>query len=200
MVLKHNEVKHFLDCVETIGRLRDVKCFLIANSISEINPYFTYFNLRLEGRFTRKGDILIERTESLHYREVKRNTRFGKIINNTDYGRYAIENEFVNDNHEFIEKRSPNAKNIFNVVVNGKTLGMWIDNKQGKLYASFKHNPDAITLCLTTEDMRPNMLLLKGRSYNLTLLKNSINYGCLYYESFKVKTYMLDVIKLINIK
>lgn len=194
------EVDLFLEVVETISRLRDVRCFLIANSISEINPYFTYFNLRCEGRFTKFGDILVEKTQSLHYREVKRNTRFGKIINNTDYGRYAIDNEFIRDNHEFIEKKPENAKNLFNIVVNKKTLGIWADSRNTKIYASFKYNPSLVTLSLTTDDMRPNMFLLKGRSYNLTLLKNAITYGFLYYESFKVKAQMLDVIKLINIR
>lgn len=194
------EVESFLDTVETIARLRDVRCFLIANAISEVNPYFTYFNIQLTGRFTRIGDILVERTDSADYRVVKKDTRFGKLIQNTSYGRYAIENEFVNDNHEFIEKRTEFARNIFNISINNKLIGIWIDYKVGKVYASFKYNPEMATICLTNEEMRPNYLMLNSRSNNLKMLKNAISYGYLYYESFKVKTYMLEVLKLLNIR
>lgn len=194
------EVESFLDAVETIGRLRDVRCFLIANAISEINPYFVFFNIKLEGRFTRIGDILVERTDSADYREVKRETRFGKLISKTSYGKYAIDNEFVNDNHEFIEKRTEFARNIFNISINNKLIGIWIDYKVGKVYASFKYNPEMVTICLTNEEMKPNYLMLNSRSNNLKMLKNAISYGYLYYESFKVKTYMLEVLKLLNIR
>lgn len=194
------EVDVFFETVETIARLRDVRCFLVANAVTEINPYFTYFNLKLEGRFTRQGDILVEKTESADYREVKKDTRFGKVIAKTDYGKYAINNEFVNDNHDFIMKRTEFAKIMFNININGKLIGIWCDYKQGKLFASFKTDATQITICFTTDDMKPNYLMLNSRSNNIKVLKNAISYGYLYYESFKVKTYMLEVIKLLNIK
>ena len=42
-----NEVEQFLDMVETIARLRDVRVLFLGNAISVTNPYFTYFNLTL---------------------------------------------------------------------------------------------------------------------------------------------------------
>lgn len=194
------EVDVFFETVETIARLRDVRCFLIANAVTEINPYFTYFNLKLEGRFTRVGDICVEKTDSADYRQVKKDTRFGKLISKTEYGKYAIENEFVNDNHEFIEKRTQNAKIMFNISINNKLIGIWCDYKEGKLYASFKTDAMQTTVCFTNDEMKPNYLMLNSRSNNIKTLKNAISYGYLYYESFKVKTYMLEVIKLLAIK
>lgn len=194
------EVDVFLETYETISRLRDVKCFLIANAVTEVNPYFVYFDLKIIGRFTKKGDLCIEHTETLDYREVKKDTRFGKVIKNTTYGKYAIENEFAYDNHEFIEKRTQNAKIMFNISINNKLIGIWCDYKEGKLYASFKTDPMQTTICFTNDEMKPNYLMLNSRSNNIKTLKNAITYGYLYYESFKVKTYMLDVIKLLAIK
>ena len=42
-----NEVEQFLDIIETIARLRDVRVFMLGNAISITNPYFTYFDLTL---------------------------------------------------------------------------------------------------------------------------------------------------------
>ena len=38
---------NFLGLIETIARMRDVKIFMLANSVSATNPYFLYFDLHL---------------------------------------------------------------------------------------------------------------------------------------------------------
>ena len=40
-----NEVFSFLGLIETIARMREIKVFMLANAVSEINPYFLFFNL-----------------------------------------------------------------------------------------------------------------------------------------------------------
>ena len=42
-----NEVFTFLNLLETIGRMRDIRVFLLANSVTITNPYFLYFDLKL---------------------------------------------------------------------------------------------------------------------------------------------------------
>ena len=42
-----NEVDQFLDLLETVGRLRNIRIFMLGNAISSTNPYFVYFNLSL---------------------------------------------------------------------------------------------------------------------------------------------------------
>lgn len=195
-----HEPEVFFDVVETIGRLRDVRCFLIANSITEVNPFFAYFNIKIEGRFTKVGeDILVEKTYSPYYREVKKQTRFGKIISKTNYGKYAIDNEFVKDNHNFIKKKSENARNMFNININGTYVGIWIDYQKGEMYCSFKYNPDMINISAYAENMQPNYLMFNSQSNNIKMLKQALQYGYLYYDSFKVKATMQEVVKLLNI-
>ena len=42
-----NEVIQFLDVIETIARLRDVRVILLGNAITISNPYFDFFKLSL---------------------------------------------------------------------------------------------------------------------------------------------------------
>ena len=42
-----NEVFIFLNLIETIARLRDVRIFLLANAVTITNPYFLYFDISL---------------------------------------------------------------------------------------------------------------------------------------------------------
>lgn len=198
-----NEVEQLFDLYSTIARTRDVRLFLLANSTSEINPYHLYFNININNnqRFIKVADdIILERTDTVNYRQVVQKTRFGKIISKTTYGKYAIDNEFANDNKSFIEKKSDNSTNRFNIVFNNQFIGIWLDLEQGKIYCSRKCNKMLPTYCITTDDMKPNYLILKSNANYLKLLKNGIEKGYIYYEDMKIKGYMLQVQKYLCIK
>ena len=47
------------------------------------------------------------------YREAKKKTRFGKLVSNTSFEDYAINNKILNDNKNFIEHKSGSAKFSF---------------------------------------------------------------------------------------
>lgn len=198
-----NEVKLLLDFYETVARWRNnVRLVCISNSISEINPYHAYFDIKPSGsEFTRiKKDIILQRTNCSNYREYKKNTRFGQIIQGTDYEQYAIQNEYVNDNKEFIEKKTEKAINRFNIIYQNVTIGIWIDHVVGKVYCSSKYNKELANYCIMTEDMKPNYLILKNTSNNMKMLKNAYDFGYIYYENIKIKGYMEEVRKLLYIK
>ncbi len=136
-----NEVKNFLDMYETIARMRDnVRVVFIANAISIVNPYFMYFNIlpNMNKRFTQFDDILIEIFKDNDYIEKKQKTRFGRLINGTHYGNYAINNSFLQDNNNFIEERSHNSKHQFIISYKNETYGVWFDFKSSKCYVSKK--------------------------------------------------------------
>lgn len=42
-----NEVFTFLNLLETIGRMRDIRVFMLANSVTITNPYFLFFDIKL---------------------------------------------------------------------------------------------------------------------------------------------------------
>lgn len=75
-----NEVFTFLNLVETISRLRNVRIFLLANSASSINPYFLFFDLSLpfnnDIKLFKDGTILLQHMKNEEYREIKRKTKF----------------------------------------------------------------------------------------------------------------------------
>ena len=83
-----------------------------------------------------KNDILIELVQNRDFIEMKKNTRFGKLISGTDYGDYAIENEFLRDNKTFNEKKSGNCEFFFKFVYKENIYGVWINMNEGKLFVS----------------------------------------------------------------
>lgn len=142
-----NEVTMLLDVIETVGRLRDIKVILLGNALGvHASPYFAYWNLELpyddsEFRTFKDGAILVNYIKNLEYREAKKKSRFGKLIDGTEYGKYAIDNHVLRENNSFIAKR-PEKSNFFGVlIINGVNIGLW-NGKDGYLYMSEKYDPN----------------------------------------------------------
>ena len=73
-----NEVETFLDLYETVDRMRDnTRAILLANAISVVNPYFTFFKIRPRNkRFTKHGEVIIELFTDSDFIAKKKQTRF----------------------------------------------------------------------------------------------------------------------------
>lgn len=199
-----NEVKQFLDFLETVFRTRDDwRAVLLANAISVINPYFLYFNISpdLSKRFNKRGDVLVELYTNQDFINMKKNTRFGKLIENTEYGAYAIENIFTNDNYEFIEDKTDNAKYYCTLTYKNKDIGVWCDFKEGLFFITNKIDLSyPIHFTLTSSDHKPNVMLISSANDNVYIkqLKKGYMSGCVRFQNIKVKGYMFEIFKLLN--
>lgn len=109
-----NEVDNFLGLIETIARMRDVKIFMLANAVTTTNPYFLYFDLHLPYNTDiatfKDGLILVQYMKNEEYRQAKKQTKFGKLIEGTSFEKYAVDNQFIQDNKNFIMKKTGTAK------------------------------------------------------------------------------------------
>lgn len=196
-----DEVFRLFDLYETIARLRRVKVFLMANSISQNNPYFREFNIKLKGKFNKiNKQLIVEVTNTEEYRQIKKCTDFAELVKGTGYDKFAIDNEFIEDNYNFITNKPNTAINRFNIKFDKKILGVWVDIDKGKIYISKKYNPNVSTYCITVDNLEPNYLLLKSSNHFMNMLKNAYNYGFIYYEDIKLKGLMENVQKYLNIK
>lgn len=142
-----NEAESMLDLCETIGRTRDIRVIFLGNAISlAANPYFNYFDLELpplgkQFRVFKDGLIVVNYIKNDEYRAIKKQTKFGKLIDGTEYGRYAIDNEVLRDSNTFIEKRKEDGINVCNIIVRGHKYGVWIGKETKKIYVGKDYNP-----------------------------------------------------------
>ena len=199
--LKH-EVTMLLDTIESVGRLKEnIKVILLGNALGvHGSPFFAYWNLELpvdgsEFRVFKDGAIIVNYVRNLKYREAKKKSKFGKLIQDTDYGRFSIDNEVLRENNSFIQKK-PNKSTFYGMFIfNGVQIGIW-NGRDGYFYLSEKYDPNTVfkfvfdyndhTEGTIFESVRENMLMHAViRSYKL---------GFLRFESQKVKAIALNVI------
>lgn len=190
-----NEVTMMLDVIETVGRLRDIQVIFLGNALSVTNPYFAYWNLELpynsEFRTFKDGAIVVNYIKNLKYREAKKKSRFGKLIDGTDYGRYAIDNQMLRDNNNFIEKKPSDSVFWAVLVVNGQSIGIW-ESKTGYLYLSNKYDPNTThKFACDFNDHSEHTVFLNFRdNYYLKLCVEAYKQGLLKFENIKIKNDM----------
>ena len=197
-----NEVEVFLDLYETIARTRDnVRAVLLANSVTIVNPYFLFFNVKPDTnkRFTVSGQVCIELFTDEDFIDAKKKTRFGQLVNGTRYGDYAINNQWLLDNDTFIEPKTAKAEFMLSLKYNGIVYGFWVDYKAGLIFVNRQYDPSSYRqYCLQKDDHDPNLLLLKSLAgcKPMQRILYAFRYGLLRFEDMSVKNQFYEYIGL----
>lgn len=199
-----NEVTSFLEFYETVARMRDnVRVMFLANAVSVVNPYFLFWNLKPKPhrRFTKYTHMIVEYIKNQDFIDAKYKTRFGQIIKGTDYGDYAIENNFLTDNMNFVEKKTGNARHEFSIVYNGHTYGFWSDYKVGLVYVSGDTDPfNKMSYTVSDVEHGPNLMLIKNVSKSF-LLKGAVQAyegGFMRFEDLQIKNQAIEIFDLLR--
>ncbi len=193
-----NEPEIILDIIETIGRLRDIKIFCLGNAISSTSPLMSYFDLTLpygnDIKLFKDGLILVQYINNEEYQKAKKETRFGKLIEGTRYGKYAIENEFLTESKWFIKKKNKDCKFFFIIHVNGRTFGVWNDYKTYNMYISNDIDPNCpIEFSINNSDHTDATVLIKARiSPYFKSIVEHYRVGKLNFESQQIKNIFMD--------
>lgn len=199
-----DEAKLMLDFHITVDRYENrVTWFFLANNAGINNPYFTYFNLDYPKKrrklFGNDKQILVELCENPEFIDNVKQTRLGKLIAETKFGEYAIENKAIDNNNDFIMKKTGTCDYQFMFLYFDKKIGIWFDYKNCCYFIS----NDVIengTRCYaaTTFDQKPNVMLFKGnRGILINRLIEGYKNGIVFYESAALKSWFRDIMKLV---
>ena len=198
-----NEPEKLLDFIETVGRLRDIQVFCLGNNISLVNPYFDYFNISLpynsDIKTFKNGLILINYIKNEAYRKIKKESKFGTLIDGTKYGEYAIDNKSLKDNNNFIKKKNPKSKFFFNIIINNHTYGVWMDYNSNEMYISKMYNNNhPVTIAFNYQDHSENTIMIKSKSVFFQNLVNHYKQACLYFDNMQIKSDITGLIHRTN--
>lgn len=135
-----NEVRSFLECYSTISRDRDIQALFLSNAITCTNPYFMYFDISFEqGQTTKLTEfVCVELIRIESFERHMKETKFGRMIEGTEYGHYNIENKFLLDTETFIEKLGPKSVYVCTFIMNGKRIGFHSCEETQLFYLSDK--------------------------------------------------------------
>lgn len=204
-----NEVVTFLEFFETVARRRDnVRALFLANNVSLINPYFQYFNCvpKENNRFTlaKDGQILVEVFKDDDFNEEKYQTKFGKLIKDTTYGNYAIENESLVDNDKFVQPYKPKDLTFaFSIKFNNTELGYWISFKDSVFYVSKDIQPTSKHRYTLTKDDHDIDFVMYDKLSAFPMFKEFIRYfryGYVRFKDIEIKSVCYSTMKYMNVR
>lgn len=199
------EPESLLSLMDTVFRSRDnARCICLSNSITIVNPYFLYFNIvpDISKRFNSNDSIVVEIPRLDVFKKNRLQTRFGKLIQETDYGEMAVDNVFTGDSKVFLEKRTPDSRFQFSIMYNGMVFGIWVDVGLGLMYISQATDPSTrFHYAMTTKDMEYNTLLGSNwkKNYHLYKMVGAFKKGYLRFDNQVIRNTMYDLFKKMNI-
>lgn len=192
----NNEVEILLNVIDSLFRHREGHVYMLANNVSIINPYFSYFGVEpnINKEFTSfKGNetieqILIEICQDTYIKGSTEKSSFQKLISNTNYGNYS-QGQFIYDNEDFIENKSGQSRYLCTIFIDGLYYGVWVDYDVGKLYVNKQFNKDYPFCYALGNDRRENMVLGKmwRKDIRLEMIVRNYRLGNLYYPNQTIK-------------
>lgn len=199
-----DEVGTLFSVINTIDRMRDVvRVYMTANAGDLTNPYFMTWGIgKPKEGFTRyqHGTVCLQYGGATKaFTDQAKASRFAKLIEGTSYGSFALENKFINDTPEFIERKPPTAKCYNALAYMGRTYGIWRDASSGNYYVTDGAPADAKVYGLLRSDMRPNMVLLKRSEGWLRNLADIYRYGMMFFDSPTSKAAVTELLGLLGI-
>lgn len=192
-----NEVDKFLNICDSIIRLRDnVRVILISNTISILNPYFDYFGItRFNGRFT-KGlhDSVIEFTDSEDFIKARKSTKFGKSVEDTDYGTFALDGRFMLDDMTNVMKPNGKVKYMYSIVLDDNPINVNYVNGIMYLSKNKDYQRKSFTPYVNDAKMYNSQLLDKQHTYFRQISKMFMQ-DKMIFETLKIKNSVINLVR-----
>lgn len=201
-----SEAETFLGLYSTIDRNQDKTVVLFcANSVSIMNPYFIYWDIRPdqlpeisahlkddEGKY----GIAVHLPEAAEFKNSVYQTRFGKIIQGTEFGDYAVENQFSDNGENLIALKPSTARHHFNLETKYGTIAIWFDRKSQKYYVQRKLPKDStLNLTLLTEKMEPGKQLVTFNNQLLSYIRTAFNSGLVFFDKPSTRNAFAEISK-----
>lgn len=182
-----------------IGRAfrNETRIIFIGNAGTFFNPFYINYGvdryLRPDTKYLApKNDIyVVELTgETNATREIR--DSYGYKMSTEKTKAYAYENKFADTfgNNDFIKHEPEGSRYpLVNLAYEGEIYGIYMYETLGFLYVGHKQVDGRKILSLTTEDHRPNYLLISNwRGHPITsLIKEMYDKGCLRFSDAKCK-------------
>lgn len=192
-----------LSIYHTIDRDEDrVIAFLLGNNTNFYNPYHLHpaFNIPLveKGSIWTSDNVLFENaviTEELQ--DEKSKSKFQQMVKESQYGKYATEGIYADEDSTFIAKRPRKAKHIFTIKYNESMFGIWLNSDTGLLYIDNKFDPsNGMIFAMTVDDQTENTFINK-KAFYIRYLARSFMSGNVRFVSAAIRALADPAIRMI---
>lgn len=192
-----NEMVLLLDLVETVFRLRRPRVYMCSNAVSFVNPFFSFFGIepKPEDNFisAKDGLVVVELAKDYNFKDEKKKTDFAKLLEGTDYSKYAIDNETLEDTSDFIISNKPEGFNYFRGAfrIGHKIIGCWSEGALDTgVYFDEKYDKQSkwkYTVYSNQNFIGWKNIKIDRNHWNMKYIKDCFLDGRAYYKNQEIK-------------
>ena len=199
-----NEVNKLISIHVSMARgsgdlVRYLPVYMCSNSVSLLNPYFSAFDLHnrinAETKFIKGNGFVFEQTYNPEAANEQKKSGFMQAFNNNDYIKYSTDNVYLNDNLTFIEQMAGTNKYLLTIRFANKDYAIRQYINDGIIYCDDKVDETFKSkICVTTEDMNINYVMLKQNDIYINLLRTYFMKGCFRFKNLDCKNAVLSLL------
>lgn len=203
-----DEIKKFMSVHISIARgggssVRYVPVYMCSNTVSILNPYFAEFGIakRLQSntKYLRGHGWVLEQCYLETASKALKESGFIKAFSGLSYSKYATNNVYLLDNHNFIHVEKCTGQ-LYCVITDADlTIGVW-QHDEGFIYCSKQYDKNFYPqFTFKTSDHNINKIMVKKSCKYAKYLKEYFDVGLMIFESLEIKNSMLDFLGIATI-
>lgn len=190
-IILKNAVNLLFSLMYTVFSLRKSKVILIGNAVSIENVFFKHYNITNINRgFTKSKDYVVENTNQEEkynaFRRKAKASSFGKLVENTDYSKFALDNQFILDDYSSVRKVKVNTQQQLCIHFEDIVIGIYKHKED--LYFTNEKKITALSITPLTAVAKNGIIYIKPTEQ---IYKNYVKLallGRIIYEDLSVKS------------
>ena len=196
-----DEIKKLISVHTSIARgqgeqVRYVPCYMVANPVSLINPYYVTWGisnrLRSDTKFLKGDGFVMEQGFNESAYEAQKQSGFNRAFASNAYVAYASEGIYLNDNYAFIEKPDGKSKYVCTLKYKGTMYAIREYPELGIVYCDDRADQSfKFKITVTTDDHQINYVMLKSNDIFLINMRYYFEKGCFRFKDLRCKEAVL---------
>ena len=192
-----DEITKFLSVHKSLSRgggeqYKYFPVIMLGNPVTILNPYYTALNIssRLNSsvKFLRGNGYVLEQGYNKSASDATKESGIYKAFEKESYGNYSSEASYLNDNYAFIERPRGINKYLLTLKYKNKLYSIRSYEELGVLYCDDRIDLTyPVKICVTTDDMEINYVVLKNNEGFINNLRFFFNKGCFRFKNLSCK-------------
>lgn len=199
-----SEIEKFISVHTSIARgqgkqYRPVPVYMLSNTVSLINPYFTALGisdrLKADTKFLKGNGFVLEQAFIESAAEEQLNSGFNKAFAKNKYVSYASQNVYLNDNKAFIEKPKGNSRYLCTIKYGNNNYCFREFSELGIIYCDDTIDSTfPMKISVTTDDHQINYVMLKKNDIFIQNMRYLFEKGCFRFKNLLCKEAALKML------
>lgn len=191
-----DELTKLISLHTTVARGRGKQCryvplYMMSNTVSLLNPYYTTFNipsrLKTDTKFLRGDGWVLETAFIESAANALKQSGFNRAFSNHSYIGYATENTYLNDDNCMIERLEGNSRYKCTFTYNGGAYAVRDFPETGLVYVDRRIDETCpIKFAVLTNDIG-NSFIRDSNNLYVTVLRDYFNQGLFRFANLECK-------------